>query len=540
MNVSLGGVTLALFDGVAGQRISVLTDLSRISPCSTVSVLGPDALPLTPLTVPTSTCASNVFTGATVLTQTGTYSATIAPNGTGAGTWSASATFFNVPPDVTAPITPGGTLSQVNIGTPGQLGSFTFSGTAGEKVSLFLNFQAMNSTFNTYVVLNPDSTPLVPSTRTSANGFYIANAPIILAQTGTYTIKVTPDGAGTGTTTAAAYNVPADATAALTPGGSLAQITIGTPGQNGSFTFSGTAGQKVSVLLNFQGLNSVFNTYSVANPDGTFLVSGTRTSASSFYITNAPIVLPQTGTYTIAVDPDIGGTGIAKAALYNVPSDATATITAGGSLSQLTFTTPGQLGSFTFSGTAGQKVTLFVNFQGMSSTFNTYAVANPDGTFLVSSTRTSANGFYPTNAPIILPQTGTYTIAISPDIGGTGNTTSALFNVPADATATLTIGGPSASITTGTPGQHGSFTFAGSGGQSASLAVNFTAISGCSTLSVLKPDGTVLIAATHTCAGVYSSGVLSLSQTGTYSIAVIPDLGGATTSGTGTISASAT
>ena len=62
----------------------------------------------------------------------------------------------------------------------------------------------------------------------------------VLASTDTYTIKFDPSGTNVGSTTITLFDVPADATGTVTVGGSAQTLTLGTPGQNGSVTFSGT------------------------------------------------------------------------------------------------------------------------------------------------------------------------------------------------------------------------------------------------------------------------------------------------------------
>jgi hypothetical protein len=171
-----------------------------------------------------------------------------------------------------------------------------------------------------------------------------------------------------------------------------------------------------------------------------------------------------------------------------------------------------------------------------------YSVANPDGTVLVGSTLTCNTALYINSSPIILPQTGTYKIAVLPSLSGsttsgTGTTKSTFFNVPADASTTLSVGGPSVPITISTPGQHGSFIFAGTVNQIVNVVLDTSQMTQCNVVSILNPDTTALVGSTRTCSN-YSSGALTLPQTGNYTIAITPDLNSSTTSGTGTIAGS--
>jgi hypothetical protein len=124
-----------------------------------------------------------------------------------------------------------------------------------------------------------------------------------LGSTGTYTIKIDPVEIAVGSLTLTLYTVPADASAAVTVGGSPATLTTTAPGQNAQATFSGTASQQVTVHLTSNSMGSV--TVKLLKPDGTQLTS-TTSSASSFNLSTQ--TLPTTGTYTIVIDP--GSTSI--------------------------------------------------------------------------------------------------------------------------------------------------------------------------------------------------------------------------------------
>ena len=67
---------------------------------------------------------------------------------------------------------------------------------------------------------------------------------------GTYTVVVDPSWRWHRESSASSsYDVPADTSPAITAGGSAVTVTNTAPGQNGYLTFTGTAGQKISVLV---------------------------------------------------------------------------------------------------------------------------------------------------------------------------------------------------------------------------------------------------------------------------------------------------
>ncbi|MDP9317958.1 MAG: peptidase, partial [Actinomycetota bacterium] len=102
----------------------------------------------------------------------------------------------------------------------------------------------------------------------------------------------------------------------------------------------------------------------------------------------------------------------------------------------------------------------------------------------------------------------------------TGGVTFTLYDVPPDATASLTPGGASASLTIGTPGQNGRLTFTAGASTAYSLVVSAVTI-GQSDVSVLKPDGTTLVANTY----VTTTGktiAFTSTVSGTYTIVLNP------------------
>src|SRR5262249_5280984 len=97
------------------------------------------------------------YLDATVLPVTGAYTILIDPRGFDIG--SMTVTLYNVPPDVTSTITPGAPATAVEIGTPGQNAAFTFSGTAGDRVTLRASGVSIPSTDVT-IIRNPVALPL--------------------------------------------------------------------------------------------------------------------------------------------------------------------------------------------------------------------------------------------------------------------------------------------------------------------------------------------------------------------------------------------
>jgi YD repeat-containing protein len=210
-------------------------------------------------------------------------------------------------------------------------------------------------------------------------------------------------------------------TGRIAPGGSFTG-PINTGGQIGLVLFDGTAGQRVSVDVTNVNYRSVPAKAWVARPNtitlsGYALNSTTSTLNELFLDT---MTLPSTGTYTIAFTNSSSGTGNATISLYNV-TDVHQTIAVNGSPVTVTTSTPGQNAYVTFSGTAGQTISLALN-TGTYSNCNV-TVENPDGSTLTSG---SCSGTANTIGPATLSTSGTFTIFIDPQGSATGSTTATL------------------------------------------------------------------------------------------------------------------
>jgi hypothetical protein len=410
----------------------------------------------------------------------------------------------------------------VSTATPGQNGKLTFSGTAGHRISVKgtsgMTGQVLGCDVNVSV-LNPDGTTLAAATCMEGSGFIDVKT---LGASGTYSIRIDPMDVATGSLTVNLYDVPADLTPTITPGGSAVTVSLATPGQNAALTFSGTAGQRIFL----KGTNGMTGqvafacdvNVSILNPNSSVLAAATCMEGSGFIDVKT---LPSTGTYTIPVDPAEAGTGNLTLTLYSVPADAGGTITAGGSAVTVTTTVPGQNGAMTFSGTAGQRISL-VGTNGMTgqvafSCDVNVSILNPNGSVLAAATCMEGSGFIDVKT---LGTTGTYTIQVDPMEIATGSVTLMLHSVPADPSTTLTVGGSSATLTTTAPGQNAQATFSGTSAQQVTVHLTSNGM-GSVTVKLLKPDGSQLTSTTSS-ASSFNLSTQTLPTTGTYTIVIDP------------------
>jgi RHS repeat-associated protein len=294
-----------------------------------------------------------------------------------------------------------------------------FDVTGGQNLTVNLtNVTASGGAQNsgvTYTLFSPSGAVVAGTIEFGTNGSLIE--PMRVPQTGTYTLLLDPDVANSGNVTVAPYDVPADASGTFSAG-SPATVSIGTPGQNASYTFTGTLGDRVSLLIDNvtmsgYGLSSGGGVaYSISNPDGSFLANFLQFGWNGAFFDQT--TLTQTGTYTVAVNPSRAITGSFRLSLYNVPPDVSGTITIGGLAVDGSTSTPGQNASYTFAGTTGKNINLVISNVG----FNGGPLSNVYVTIYGSSNNIIAGptqfGFTGTTVSATLPADDTYRIFLDP------------------------------------------------------------------------------------------------------------------------------
>jgi hypothetical protein len=298
-------------------------------------------------------------------------------------------------------------------------------------------------------------------------------------------------------------------TFSITPGGPAVTVTIANAGQSATATFAGTANQRVSLDITNSTIASMKISLLKPNGSAVFTVSATKTA--KYVDTNT---LPVTGTYKLVVDPNLSYTGKVTLKLYNVPPDASGSMTVGSPGSTLATTVPGQNAYFTFTGTAGHRLAL--SMTGVTISSGSLTLLDPNSAVV---TGPQAFATAPTFiGPITLGLTGTYTLVLDPKGKAKGSVTLTGYDVPADTSAALTLGTPTVGTTT-VPGQRNNFTFTGTQNQRVSLSVQSSDFSG--TVSLLKPDLSVLASAPVGPAGGFLDTTI-LPSNGTYTFVIDP------------------
>jgi YD repeat-containing protein len=208
----------------------------------------------------------------------------------------------------TGRITVNGPTVAASITTANKNGLMVFDGVAGQRVSL--GFSAVTVTQFAATAYRPDGVALtVPTTYSTGGGSL--DLPV-LPMTGTYTLFLDPVSTYTGSVTVTAST---ELTGTVTPGGAAVPISITRVGQNARYTFSGTAGNTVSLQLSSVTISS--GAVSIVKPDGTDLVAPTNFGTGGVVLDTQ--ILPTTGTYAVFVNPTSTYTGNATLTVYNTP-----------------------------------------------------------------------------------------------------------------------------------------------------------------------------------------------------------------------------
>jgi len=437
----------------------------------------------------------------------------------------------------------------------GQIGRYTFTGTAGQRLGLGWSELAITPSNGSASIriLNPDNlTTLIDCSSFSQPGS--CNLPS-LPSTGTYTVVVNPYSSNT--SVVGQLTLSQDAIGSIDLG---ATTTFSTSrvGQNGRYSFNGTAGQTLALAWSGATFAGSSNQMSVYAPDGAMVASGAFGSSNypggQFQLNN----LPQSGSYTVVIDPSLANTG--QVALQLVAAATGVLLTNGPPL--LVAQLPGSMGVYTFSGNAGEHLGLGIsnfvatpsgatqttvvytsNFTSGSTTTITLIpgvirvwITNPDNsTRLVDCGTFSASGSC--NLPT-LPSDGTYSVRIVP-----GSTTAAAASLwlSNDFPKSMATDGSTFKFVMDRPGLNGRLSFPALAGQNLVVSASKSSMPG--QFTVYGPNGSSLGAKSFidTQTGIHPNpqpDILNLNnvqQTGDYTLFIDP-----TAASTGAVEVSVT
>jgi YD repeat-containing protein len=475
---AVGKIALIVFDGTAGQQVSVGIGAGGIVETDTYFFH------------PNGTLLASVYSDYNgrdlqieSLPVTGTYSLMVAPRGTYTGSKA-----ITLSQDLVAgPIAAGGASVPVSIARPGQRARLTFSGIAGQKLNL--GFPGA-SAFDAITVTKPDGTTFAAFPGNTDLSIITPALPT----SGTYGILVDPRYADTRSMT---LTLSEEVGGTIVVDGGALPLTLARVGQIARVTFSANAGQRLNLAVTNATLSTALT---ILKPDGTSWITASVGNGSVVDTTPAPT----TGIYTIVLDPGATTTG---SLTLTLSAEIAGGIAMDGMPVSVSVTRPGQKARLTFSGTATQRVSLSVT--GVTTSTSAYVgLLKPNGTPISSFPNWSQMTFFGAGSGFL----GTYTLAttetayvvlLAPGGAGTAGATFTLYNVPPDATGALTVNGPAAPVTIAVPGQNSSLTFTGTAGQIVTLRGADNSI-GCGNLVLIFPSSSV--SATQQCATTFAMG----------------------------------
>jgi RHS repeat-associated protein len=425
-----GQTALLLIDGQAGQRLSVTLGSGTI-PNGAIELFAPGGSPVNVNTTPEGANQSFPFAQAAgilfvaTLPRNGTYLLSANPSSTG-GTVPVTMSLFS---DPVQSITPNGGQVTATVAAPGRRVLLPFTVSAAEQVSVQYSGVTLhgNSPGGYLYLIDRTGQAFGPPgiySRLLDQGSSGAIATTNKLVPGPYDIVVDLSQSGdTGSVTLQLHTFT-DVTGAITPNGPKVTAKITVPGQRALYSFSGTAGSRISVQITgntFPGGDLL----DLLDPSGTDISDAILSGPTGFLATQ---VLRATGTYQLVVPSQPGHTGVVSLQLFSF-ADQTGTITPNGPAVTATITTPGQRALYSFSVTSPVNAT--VTWSANTFAGDSLEILDPAGNQAGFAGLFGAAG---TLGPVALSSPGTYQVVVDPSLSGdTGSVTLKLATVPAAA-----------------------------------------------------------------------------------------------------------
>lgn len=297
--------------------------------------------------------------------------------------------------------------------------------------------------------------------------------------------------------------------------GDTIDCSISSPGEIDSYTFSGASGERVFVRMTRTsgGINPQL---AIKRPDGTQICAANTGSAYHAEITSC--LLDVTGTLTVRAWAIGSGTGNYRLYFQRSNGPVNAISSSYGS-THLASPSAGDVGWYTFSGTAGERVfARMADSAGTGALWPAIRIFGPSGTVLCSGT---GNTYFSEIIVCTLDSTGTYSLVADDVYNGSGT-----YGLHVQRT-----GNPVSAISVGyndtvtgslTLAQATAYTFSGSAGERA-LARMIDADASASPypyIRIFRPDGSLLCTADSSASNTWHSHIQAclLDSTGTHTL----------------------
>lgn len=386
--------------------------------------------------------------------------------------------------------------------TPGQPAQITFNGTAGQNLSLALGNLDTAPEFSQLSYTIYQGTTLIASELCSPPGCHrsLSNLPA----TGSYVVTVTPSASGIFSLTATLSTDLSGTIALNTP----TTVNLPVPGQAERLTFNGSSGQHVGLFFTDAkwGPGPYGQmTATVYSPDGSLLGSAQSGYAST------DLLLQQSGTFVIQVEPPFAATATAQLLLSAValPADGTPV--------PIGPTQPGQTADLTFTAVAGQNLSLALTNLSLVPSSSTVSYSIFFGGTFIAAGNCSVQGCH--QALTNLPSSGAYTVLVTASPAAAMSFT-AVLSTDLSGVLAANIATP---LNLTKPGQVALLTFNGSAGQQTGVSLSgltTNPVGAYGYVTVYNPDGSILSGAGQS-NSTTSSGFWNLPPlptTGTYSV----------------------
>ncbi|TVR59788.1 MAG: hypothetical protein EA422_14680 [Gemmatimonadales bacterium] len=281
----------------------------------------------------------------------------------------------------------------------------TFFGEADQRISILVEHLA--GFCAAYTILDPDGEEVVLAPRCRS---WFTDL-LVLQTTGEYQIEIVPTSEAGVDARITLWEVPLDAKAETFIDGEPAVVVIDTPGQNAFVTFNGAVGDSITLqVIRTFGCTD----YELRAPSG-----------DAFWIRfdcgnpfSDLLVLTETGTWTLVVDPRGSTVGQGTVYVRSVPPDAEGVAMIGGERVELAITAPAQNARVWFDGQASQQV--LIQSDRVSGVCARYTLSGPAGEVIGGLNRVLRCGALSEN--VTLPSAGTYMLLIDPNGPWTGLT----------------------------------------------------------------------------------------------------------------------
>ncbi len=392
-----------------------------------------------------------------------------------------------------------------------------------DAVGNILNISRYSSSVVSIVEFTPNSGSIGATVTISGTGFSATASQNVVSFNGvaasvtsssfSQIVATVPSGATTGPISVTSPSGSAVSSANFVVGDSTAPtITSFTP-------TIGTAGTAVTVTgTNFDPTSS--NNRVKLNATLASVTSNTATNLQ----TNVP---PATGSGRISV-ATVGGTATSTADFFIPPAPhAPSAVEVTGRMAigenrTVALSNANNIGLIVFDGVEGQRISLKTNSWTLAIG-SRITIYKPNGTMLDQGTIYTGGAFIDSS---YLTATGTYTVLVNPV--STGNVNFTIYNV-VDIASSITLGGPTVTLSLPTPGQNARVSFSGTTGQRVHVGMSGVTI-GTSTsfgtnASVLNPNGSTLFSPMDVGTSGAGTAAITLPTTGVYVIFINPNGG---------------